>query len=698
MTQAKKKIILLTTSLILTICLMAFFGVYALTTLKNSTFNVGVKYEPEYLVKVEMGIDGANGGTVNQTIEENEYVEIFNSLNPVSNGMYIDSMSNETIHINSQTLTPIGANGDVYFRITSLENETSGNKDLQCIINCGSSTADSGKLVIDTPQILTIATGINATSGTVTSSSLGMIKINLKFSEFILDFVDLKNLVSNSSAGLDFGELGIVTSSDITGKTFYVSNIDGLLNLSALVGKVNTTTTEYGPNYGYDNSAGPAITFSGATIQMLNDIDCENGDNKDNFSKTFIPIGYYNFGDIENSFQGTFDGNNKSINGLYVNATEEIRLSGLFGYALNAEIKNLKMINCKIIAEMAGGSIVAHAPGSMNINNCSSENTYISGTVESSILGGIAGRVDVLNVEDCYNTGNIIGGDDVGGIVGNVSVTTITNCYNTGSVGGNYYVGGIVGRVWETGTIANCYNTGSVSGSYNVGGIVGEVGYAEATITNCYNEGSVSGASDSVGGIVGFVKITATITNCYNTGSVSGDYNFGVGGIVGFANGTTTIANCYNTGSVSGSSSVGGIVGGVALDGGATITNCYNTGDVSGSNYVGGIVGGVALDGGATITNCYYLKTSSVNAGLNGVGHNDGTLDVNSYYGTFGEDQEVEIEDGRSLPTELSSYSNLKDLLNAWVNINKETNPNLKNWQKDEENIINNGYPFFVKE
>ena len=129
MTQAKKKIILLTTSLILTICLMAFFGVYALTILKNSTFNVGVKYEPEYLVKVEMGIDGANGGTVNKTIEDNEYVEIFNSLNPVSNGMYIDSMSNDTIHINSQTLTPIGANGDVYFRITSLENETSGNKD-----------------------------------------------------------------------------------------------------------------------------------------------------------------------------------------------------------------------------------------------------------------------------------------------------------------------------------------------------------------------------------------------------------------------------------------------------------------------------------------------------------------------------------------------------------------------------------------
>ena len=183
MTKSKKKIIFLSTSFILTICLMGFMGVYALTILKNSQINVGITYQPEYLVKVEMGIDGANGETGNQKIEDNEYVEIFNSLNPVSNGMYIQSMSNDTIHINSQTLTPIGVNGDVYFKITSLENETSG-KDLQCIIDCGSSTADSGKLVINTPKILTIATGIDATSGTVTSSSLGMIKINLNFQEY----------------------------------------------------------------------------------------------------------------------------------------------------------------------------------------------------------------------------------------------------------------------------------------------------------------------------------------------------------------------------------------------------------------------------------------------------------------------------------------------------------------------------------
>ena len=489
MTQSKK-IILLTTSLILTICLMAFFGVYALTTLKNSTFNVGVKYEPEYLVKVEMGIDGANGGTVNQNIEEIEYVEIFNSKNPVSNGMYIQSMSNDTIHINSQTLTPIGANGEVHFKITSLESETGG-KDLKCVIYCGLATADSEKLTINTPKQLTISTGINATSGTVTSSSLGMIKINLKFSEFVLDFVDLKDLESNSSDELNFGEAGTIKHSDITGKTFYVSDINGLLKLSALVGKVNTTTTEYDPNYvyGYNNSKGSAVSFSGATIQMLNEIDCGNTSDFTN-AKTFIPIG-----NETNSFQGTFDGNDKTITGLYINQTTNY--AGLFGYVLNAEIKNLTMQNCKVVSTVDYvGNFVGCAYDSI-ISNCSAEKTEVRG--------------------DYY----------VGGIVGWIyETTTITNCYNTGSVRCSmWYVGGIAGGATRV-KITNCYNTGSVvsvdiDGGLYIGGIAGQC--SGATITNCYNTGSVNGGRACMGGIAGNLFSATTITNCYYLESSSSE-------------------------------------------------------------------------------------------------------------------------------------------------------------------------------
>ena len=546
MTQSKK-IILLTTSLILTICLMAFFGVYALTILKNSTFNVEIKYEPEYLVKVEMGINRANDGTVDQTIEDNEYVEIFNSLNPVSNGMYIQSMSNDTIHINSQTLTPIGANGDVYFRITSLENETSGNKDLKCVIDCGNSTADSGTMASGTISNLTIATGIDATSGTVTSSLLDMIEINLQFSQIIiLNTIDLKDLKNSSSDYLDFGKLGIVPSDKIAETEFYVSDIDGLLTLSALVGKVNTTTTEYGSDYGYDNSAGPAITFSGATIQMLNDIDCENGDNKDNFSKTFISIG-----NETNSFQGTFDGNDKTITGLYINQTTYY--AGLFGYVSNAEIKNLTMQNCKVISTTwYAGNLVGYATGNIRIYNCSTDETVINGY---------------------HNFGGIIG------FISNGSAV-INNCSNNGNIDGDYS---------------------------NLGGILGGISYGTVVISNCFNIGEVKSVSSNLGGILGlvFTSGTAHIVNCYNKGKISTNLASG-GGIIGYvySGGIGDVINCYNVGEINGPPDIGGIVGS-SWSGKSTITNCYylKTSSVNSSLN--------AMGSGTTQTGSYYGTFSS---------------------------------------------------------------------------------------
>ena len=198
MIHSKKKTIFLSISLILTICLMAYVTVYALSITKNSMFNVGVKYQPEYLVKVEMGIDGASDGTVNQTIEDSEYVEIYNSSNPVSNGMYIQSMSNDTIHINSQTLTPIGAYGDIYFRVTSYDEYESGygsdnqiGHNLQCSITCGDNNTRSETLVKNISTIMQIATGLDSLDERPTSSQLGSIIINLQFIEVPPDFLQV---------------------------------------------------------------------------------------------------------------------------------------------------------------------------------------------------------------------------------------------------------------------------------------------------------------------------------------------------------------------------------------------------------------------------------------------------------------------------------------------------------------------------
>lgn len=86
-------------------------------------------------------------------------------------------------------------------------------------------------------------------------------------------------------------------------------------------------------------------------------------------------------------------------------------------------------------------------------------------------------------------------GSYVGGVVGRTDSANVNNCYNTGDVKDkcdslkwlcNAGVGGVVGYQ-DDGTVENCYNTGAVTGSYGVVSIGGVVGIqAEGEATNCY--------------------------------------------------------------------------------------------------------------------------------------------------------------------------------------------------------------------
>ena len=72
-------------------------------------------------------------------------------------------------------------------------------------------------------------------------------------------------------------------------------------------------------------------------------------------------------------------------------------------------------------------------------------------------------------------------GFDIGVVVGKNN-GTVENCYNTGNVVGNKWVGGVCG--YNDGTNNNCYNTGKVTGTSNVGGVCGQ--NDGGTLTNCY--------------------------------------------------------------------------------------------------------------------------------------------------------------------------------------------------------------------
>lgn len=126
-----------------------------------------------------------------------------------------------------------------------------------------------------------------------------------------------------------------------------------------------------------------------------------------------------------NAYCGTFDGNGKTITGLY------------------------------------------------NLDS-SKSNVGFFGTVEAS------GTVKNLRVKDAHFLGRLF----VGAIAGQ-NKGTILNCAASATLSANTYIGGLVGQVLEGGSIANCYSTATVSATRDPGGIAGKI-TDNSTVTNCY--------------------------------------------------------------------------------------------------------------------------------------------------------------------------------------------------------------------
>ena len=210
---------------------------------------------------------------------------------------------------------------------------------------------------------------------------------------------------------------------------------------------------------------------------------------------SWTPIG--NSDNIENMYQGTFDGNGKTIRNLYINdISEYIGIpceAGFFGYAEKGSIKNITFDNAK-----------------------------------------------VKTTADDYRTGILVG--VAGSCIENIKI--LANC----SVEGKNYVGGIVGRA--NGDIGNCENHAMVNGANFVGGIVGNYVFSDKSITSCANYGVITGSGESVGGIAGYF-VSGTIQNCANYGDITG--TFFLGNLIGCAD-ECNLNNVLGTGNVTATS------------------------------------------------------------------------------------------------------------------------------------------------
>lgn len=258
--------------------------------------------------------------------------------------------------------------------------------------------------------------------------------------------------------------------------------------------------------------------FSGKTINL--DADLNLGGS----SIQWTPIGTSN----TYPFTGTFNGDNHTISGLYINASTASN-QGLFGYV------------------GSGGSV---------------QNLTVSGEVTAKdYVGGVVGY-NRGTVNNCTVSSSSSGTQRVGGVVGgNISSGTVTNCTNTGTVTVTgttvSYAGGVAGH--NGGSVSNCTNTGAVTGtatggygSSYAGGVVGS-NLDSGTVTNCANRGNITGTatvetgSSYAGGVVGNNSFSTVVNNCYNTGEVTATGEYGslyAGGVVGY-NSSGSVTNCY---------------------------------------------------------------------------------------------------------------------------------------------------------
>lgn len=181
---------------------------------------------------------------------------------------------------------------------------------------------------------------------------------------------------------------------------------------------------------------------------------------------SWTPIGAAN-----NGYQGTFDGNGKTISGLFFNDSQKSHV-GLFDNIYMATIQNVGVVDSYFFGEHYVGGVCAFGvDGTIT-------GSYNTGVVSGEgCVGGVCGTGSSVTITDSYNTGSVSGNDDVGGVFGYGENCTINNCYYLKAEGTD--LGGINGADVEgqaEGKTAAQFASGEVAYLLQDGQKVGEDG------------------------------------------------------------------------------------------------------------------------------------------------------------------------------------------------------------------------------
>lgn len=288
-------------------------------------------------------------------------------------------------------------------------------------------------------------------------------------------------------------------------------------------------------------------------------------------------------------FNGTFNGNNHTINNLTIGDGKGENVGFFRTISAYATICNLQLLNASLnlSREAYAVGILAGSTEGANINNC-------------TICGNVTIEFDGVSVQ---------GYDDsaVGGYIGRMSSPcTIEKSSFTGTIYTNRYIrlgtGGFAGLALGPCVIKSCVVTGKINSNGSMGGSTGGfVGIFEDDEDHNRNEGmhivdcsnmaninsKISNEGDC-GGIIGtyegkrsYTGVSGTIERCINSGDITG---YSAGGLIGYGSYSICISESVNKGRMDGYISAGGICsdwsGAHKCRSKLSITDCYNTGSI----------------------------------------------------------------------------------------------------------------------
>ncbi|MFV1883882.1 MAG: GLUG motif-containing protein [Balneola sp.] len=341
--------------------------------------------------------------------------------------------------------------------------------------------------------------------------------------------------------------------------------------------------------------------FLDAHYVLMNDINASETSGW-NSSAGFDPVGE----GVTPFFSGTFEGQNFTIDSLYINRGFEDYVA-LFGY-VTGTVASVRLKNMDITGRELVGGIAGFNDGIITRSSA-------SGTISAaSFSGGLAGWNDGSILES-FTESSVSGtGFYAGGLAGFSDEGSISDSYSLSAVslsGGSTDVGGLVGRTVVSNTITNSYSAGTVSGTTN-GGLVGSVS-GTLTITQSFWDTQATGQSGSAAGTG---KTTMEMQNKSTFTGVGWNYSTiwyqRAGENNGYPQLQVHVADSGTAPSVSGVSFSGSLVAGDSLFVSYTFSDAegdfdlstyqwYRSDDASGTNKV-------AISGA---TNSFFISNSA---------------------------------------------------------------------------------------